>query len=38
MLNVTKNVGDYTFGLLIGEDVLDGTASDSLTASITLNF
>jgi len=38
MLNVTKDVGNYTFGLLIGDDVLDGTASDSLTASITLNF
>ena len=38
MLNVTKNVGDYTFGLLIGEDVLDGTASDSLTASLSYNF
>jgi len=38
MLNVTKDVGNYTFGLLIGDDVLNGTASDSLTASITLNF
>jgi len=41
MLSASKNFGSsdqWTFGVLIGEDVLDGQASNSIHASINYNF